>query len=215
MYKKMVFLLLGVLLFLGAASKTLYLEIQFEKIQGLRKGDAVVHEARPVGKVTEVEYTAQGDFLVSVAIEAGPAVPVTEHTRFFVTSQSAEPDRKVLEMVTLKKGGAALKSGSRLRGSTQAEVSWQRLWGSIAEALGDVQQELEGLAEELRGIPESEEFKSLRREMDKLAEEIRRAEKETREKVQKEILPRLKRELDRLKRKVRRLHEEEPRAVRI
>ncbi len=215
MYKKAAFLLLGGVLFLGAAAKILHLEIQLEKIHGLRQGDAVVHGARRVGEVTRIEYTTQGDFLVTVAIEKEPANRVTEYTRFFVAAHPSEPDRKVLEMVTLKEGGAALKSGSRLKGSTLAEVTWEQMWGSIAEALGDVQKELEDLAEELRGIPENEEFKKLRREIEKLTQEIRRAEKETRERVQKEILPRLKKELDNLKRKLRRLQEDEPRAVRI
>jgi hypothetical protein len=53
---------------------------------------------------------------------------------------------------------------------------------------------------------ESKEFEEIERQLKHLLEELKRLEKETEEKVRKEILPHLRREIERLRKWLREFH---------
>lgn len=80
----------------------------------------------------------------------------------------------------------------------------------LTQASEDFEKELENLGknfeqflEDLRSLPESEEFEKLEKELERLAEQMKRSGKSAREEIQKELLPRLKKELEELRKRLR------------
>jgi len=80
----------------------------------------------------------------------------------------------------------------------------------LTQASEDFEKELENLGknfeqllEDLRSLPQSEEFEKLEKELERLAEQMKRSGKSAREEIQKELLPRLKKELEELRKRLR------------
>ncbi len=57
------------LVLIGCFATTHNFKVRFNDIQGLRKNDKVFFDETAIGKVTGIEYTDSGNYLVSVAIE--------------------------------------------------------------------------------------------------------------------------------------------------
>ena len=112
-------------------------------------------------------------------------------------------------------GRLILVSEELSQGAEGGNGEWSRAWERVLEAMEGLRRQLDGLAEELQRIPESEKFKELKQEFDRLVEEIKRAERDARAKIQQDVLPRLREELDRLREELRRLldEEEEPQSI--
>ena len=59
--------------------------------------------------------------------------------------------------------------------------------------------QFEKFSEDLKRIPESDEFKRFKKEMERLQEELKRGGESAKEKIEKEIIPQLKKEMEKLK----------------
>ena len=69
---------------------------------------------------------------------------------------------------------------------------------NFEKGLGNLKEQFERFFEDLGSIPETEDFKKLEKELERLAEEMKRSSKSVREKIQKELLPRLKEKIEKL-----------------
>ena len=79
--------------------------------------------------------------------------------------------------------------------------------------LNEMMKQFEKFSEDLKRIPESDEFKRFKKEMELLQEELKRDGQSTKEKIEKEIIPQLKKEMEKLKErflKPRKRETEEP-----
>ena len=155
-----------------------------------------------------VFYSEDGYYMVDLAIKEDYVNAATEHSRFFVTSDPLYEGKKAIEITQTPRGGTPLTDGATVIGSAKSSTQLNQMLDDLGKALEDLQKQFEEFLDDLRKIPESEEFKKLEKELDDLLEDMKNSGKEAREKIQKEVLPRLKRELEELRERLRKLGRE-------
>lgn len=74
--------------------------------------------------------------------------------------------------------------------------------------VNDFSDQLHRLLKEIQKLPESEEYRRLQEELDRLAKEAKKGGKEAMDKLEKEILPKIRKELDELRKRLRELGKE-------
>jgi paraquat-inducible protein B len=209
MDKRILILFLLAMSFIGCKETGLNLKIRYSQIHNLKEGDRVIFEQNHIGQVADVFYAEDGYYMVDVAIMKNFANAATEHSKFFITSDPLNQGKKAIEITQTSKGGTPLSNGATVIGSARSSAQFNQMLGDFGKALEDLQKQFEEFLDDLRKIPESEEFKKLEKELDDLLEDMKNSGKEAREKIQKEVLPKLKRELEELRERLRKLGREE------
>jgi paraquat-inducible protein B len=209
MGKKILMLLLVPLVFLGCRETGLNLKVRYYQIQGLNEGDRVIFEQNHVGQVAGIFYSEEGYYLVDVVIRKDFANAATDYSKFIITWDPEKEGKRAIEITQSPRGGTLLSDGATVIGTARASPRSNQLWGDFGKTLDDLKKQLEEFTDDLRKIPESEEFKELQKELERLLEEVKKSGDAAREKIEKEVLPRIKRELEKLKETLRRLGREE------
>lgn len=117
-------------------------------------------------------------------------------------ADSKNPTSKDLEMSASEKRGVYSPLADFTDRSTEHTTFFNQVSEDLDKVLQDLEKQLEKFSKELRKIPESQEFKRLEREWKRLLDKIKRAERQARDKIQKEILTRLRKELEKLREKL-------------
>jgi len=204
MLKKLLILMIVSIIGLGCEAENLNLTIKFDHIDGLKANDGVIFEENQIGRVDNVTYTKEGDYLVDVMIYKNYMNAATEHARFFIVSDPKNSEQRVVEMIQILKGGKPLQNNSVLEGSSQSSAIIERLGKDLTKGMDSFRKEFNEFSEELKKIPDSQAYKKLEDELDNLYDQMKQSGKEVNETIQKEILPRLEEELENLK---KRFHE--------
>ena len=187
---------------MGCEAKGKHLVVKFDHIYGLTSGAGVIFEKNRIGKVGEITYTKNGNFLVGLKIEKAFVNTATEYTRFFIVSDPQNNSRRAVEMVQTQKGGNPLKNNAVVEGSVKTSVIIERMQKDLAREMKDLSRQFNTFAEELKKVPESEAYKKLEDELTNLYDEMKQSGKEVREMIQKKILPQLEQELQNLKKRL-------------
>jgi len=209
MFRKLVVLLILSFVFFGFKATGLNLTISFSKINGLKESDRVLFEQNHIGDVTRVFYTKDGNFFVDVMIKKPFINAATQHSKFFITADPQHEGRKAIEILQRKDKGEALKDGTTINGSGEYSALLGLIMDDLGGKLEDLKKQFEKFSDEMKKIPESNEYKKLKKELERLSKEIKRVEEAAREKIQKEILPRLKQEMENLKERFRKFQQKE------
>lgn len=209
MVKKILMLLMVASVFVGCKDTGLNLKVRYDQIQGLNEGDRVIFEQNPVGQVAGIFYSEEGYYLVDVVIRKDFANAATDHSKFLITWDPEKEGKRAIKITQSPRGGTLLTDGATVIGTARASPRSGQLWSNFGETLDDLKKQLEEFGDDLRKIPESEEFKKLEKELERLLEEMKKSGDAAREKIEKEILPRIKREMEKLKERLRRLDREE------
>jgi paraquat-inducible protein B len=204
MLKKLLILMIVSIIGLGCEAENLNLTIKFDQIDGLKANDGVIFEENQIGRVDNVTYTKEGDYLVDVMIYKTYMNAATEHARFFIVSDPQNSEQRVVEMIQILKGGKPLQNNSVLEGSSQSSAIIERLGKDLTKGMESFRKEFNEFSEELKKIPDSQAYKKLEDELDNLYDQMKQSGKDVKETIQKEILPRLEEELENLK---KRFHE--------
>jgi hypothetical protein len=204
MIKKIMILIIIVFVAMGCQASGKHLVLKFDHIYGLTSNDGVIFEKSRVGRVGEITYTKDGNFLVGLKIEKAFANTATEYTRFFIVSDPQINGRKAVEMIQSQKGGTPLKNNAVVEGSVTSSVIIERMQKDLESQMKGLTRQFNTFAEELKKIPDSEAYKKLEGQLTDLYNEMKQSGKQVREMIQKEILPRLEKELENLK---KRFHE--------
>ena len=209
MVNKLLTVLLVAFVFLGCKETGLNLKVRYDQIQGLYEGDRVIFEQNHVGQVAGIFYSEEGYYLVDLVIRKDFANAATKDSKFIITRDPEKEGKKAVEIIQNPRGGAPLTEGETVIGTTKDLPRANERWGDFGKTLDDLKKQLEEFADDLRKIPESDEFKKMEKELGRLLEEMKKSGDATREKIEKEILPRIKREMEKLKERLRRLGREE------
>jgi hypothetical protein len=193
----LILLLLPVVLW--GCKDVLKIKVRYDQIKGLEKGDRVVFEENHIGAVTGVSYSADGDYLAEVAIKKSFANAATEDSKFFIIDDSKNEGKKAIEVTQTKTGGAPLKNGAIVEGSTKSSMPFGDLPEALEKGLEGFKEQFEEVFEGLSTIPESKEFKGLQEELEGLAEQMKKSSGSAKEKLEKEVLPQLKEEIEKLR----------------
>lgn len=204
MLKKLLILMIVSIIGLGCEAENLNLTIKFDHIDGLKANDGVIFEENQIGRVDNVTYTKEGNYLVDVMIYKTYMNAATEHARFFIVSDPKNSEQRVVEMIQILKGGKPLQNNSVLEGSSRSSAIIERLGKDLTKGMESFRKEFNEFSEELKKIPDSEAYKKLEDELNNLYDQMKQSGKEVNETIQKEILPRLEEELENLK---KRFHE--------
>jgi len=204
MLKKLLILMIVSIIGFGCEAESLNLTIKFDHIDGLKANDGVIFEKNQIGRVDNVTYTKEGDYLVDVMIYKTYMDAATEHARFFIVSDPQNSEQRVVEMIQILKGGKPLQNNSVLEGSSKSSVIIERLEKDLTKGMESFRKEFDEFSEELKKIPDSQAYKKLEDELANLYDQMKQSGKEVKETIQKEILPRLEEELENLK---KRFHE--------
>ncbi len=197
------------LVFLGCQESALRVKVRYDQIQGLKEGDRVLFEQNPIGEVTRIFYSADGYYVVDVAIDRAFANAATEHSNFFIIKDPLSGEKRAIEMVQTRKRGSPLQGGASVEGSTKSSGVFIQTGEDFEKGLENLKEQFERFFEDLRSVPESEELRKLEKELERLAEEMKRSSKEVREKIQKELLPRLQEEIEKLREQLRKFGRED------
>jgi gas vesicle protein len=201
MLKKLLILMIVTIIGLGCEAENLNLAIKFNQINGLKANDGVIFEENQIGRVDNVTYTKEGDYLVDVMIYKTYMNAATEHARFFIVSDPQNSEQRVVEMIQILKGGKPLQNNSVLEGSSKSSAIIERLGKDMAKGMESFRKEFNEFSEELKNIPDSQAYKKLEDELNNLYDQMKQSGKDVKETIQKEILPRLEEELENLKKR--------------
>lgn len=197
------------LAFLGCKDGDLCLKIRYDQVQDLKEGDRVIFEKNHIGEVTDVFYSENGYYVVDLAIERHFANAANEHSKFFIIADPKHKGKKAVEVIQTQRGGSPLQDGATVQGSTKSSEVFSKMRENFEKGLGNLKEQFERFFEDLRSVPETEDFKKLEKELEHLAEEMKRSSKSVREKIQKELLPRLKVKIEKLREHFRKFGREE------
>ena len=209
MKKFHILFILTVFLLLACEEKGLNLKIRFDQIEGLQSDNRVIFESNHAGRVTSVFYAKEGHYLVDLVIKAEFANAATEDSQFFIIDDPQSPDKKAVEILQIRKGGAPLADGSVVEGATRPAAVYQKMLEDFDQQTAKLGKQLQQFFDDLRKIPESDEVKQLQKDLEELGREMEKAGKSARDKIQTEIVPLIKEELERLKKQLENFGREE------
>ena len=209
MTKRIWILFLLSCLFMGCEEDAFRISVRYDKIEGLMPGNRIILDQSEIGEVAGISYEAEEHFLAHLTIKSEFSSAVTEYSRFFIVSDPKDSEKKAVEMIHIRKGGTPLKNGSTVSGSTRSSALMEKRSASLESGLDDLKQGFDDFVEDLKKVPESEEFQKLEEELGRLTEEMKRSGKAAQEKIQKEWLPKLQEELERLRERLEEFGREE------
>jgi len=209
MLRRILILVILFLVFGGCEEGVLNFKIKYDQIQGLEEGAMVIFEKNHIGKVARIFYTKEGYYLVHVAIRKAFANAATEDARFFITDDPKNKGKKAIEIIQTRKGGLPIKNGAMVEGSNKASAVFSEMEQRLERRVEDIGKAFNDLFEELQGVPESEEFKKLEGELERLAKEMKRSGESMRKKIEQEWLPSLKQEMEKLRERLQELGREQ------
>ncbi len=204
-------LILGLLLLIAAGCKPQIIEInvQFDQVAGLAKGDRVLFNDNVAGSVSSIQYNDDRTYRVRLDVDAGFSRAVTEFSSFHVVDDRGAPGRKAIDIRVSRQGGVPLKSGAVVIGATPAEDLADRIKKDLESGFQYLKDRMAAFGRDVQQVPESEAFQDLKKSLEALADEIQQKEKQAREKLKREWLPGIQRQLDELRRRLQELGREE------
>ena len=183
----------------------LRLKVLYDRGDGLRSGDHVVHQGQTVGEVQSVALGPQGRLAVDLRISRSFRDKVTDQSRFLIKEDPERPGDRFVEVIQLADGGRPLADGAEVEGSTALSLEFERTRRALQAWSELLQEELGHWEKELRGLPEKEWYKELERQLDYWTRELGRASEETRQYFKSEVAPRLEEMLRELRTRLREL----------
>lgn len=183
--------------------------VRFDSINDLVAKDRVVFDGADIGKVKKIKYGDDGTFLVSLSIEKDFRDFLTEYSRFTITDDPRDSSRKAVEMILTHMGGAPLKNGSSVDGSSKYQVLLEMMKDDARDGVVYLKKEYRRFSNELKSLSENEKIRELMDQMARLEEELKEASRETRDKIISEIIPMLEKEIEELRKELEAMGREE------
>ena len=198
-----------VTLALGCQPKDLNLVVRWDTISGLQSGDRVLLDANTVGTVTDVFYTTQGDYRVSISIRRAFANAATTEAQFHIVANPTQEGHMAINIVPNDKGGEVLKDGSLVEGVQSPSWSLETFKKDLNRIWDQIKRELKQMREDLQRMPEADRFQKLREALQRLYRDLEQSGREAQERFKAEILPLLREEVERLREYLRQLGREQ------
>jgi paraquat-inducible protein B len=184
-------------------SQGIQVNVTFDSLSGLAKDDPVLFEGNHAGRVEAVQYNPDGHYTVRVLIDKGFVNTATEYSQFSVVDDPARDSHEAIRIQLSQQGGKPLPSGATVAG-TSSETDFSRLLQEQLQAgFAFFKEQVEKFGRDVQQIPETEQYKQLKKSLEDLAAEIDEAQKQTREEIKREWLPKIQKELDDLREKLK------------
>ncbi|MEN8245959.1 MAG: MlaD family protein [Thermodesulfobacteriota bacterium] len=209
MINRLIIVVIMAMVLTGFSFGTAAIHVRFDDINGLVARDRVVFDGTGIGKVKKITYGDDGLFLVSLSIDKEFKAFLTEYSRFTITEDPRDNDRKAVEMLLTHMGGEPLKNGSSVEGSSKYEVLLEMMKDDARDGVEFLKKEYQRFSKDLKSLSEHEKVKELMEQMARLEKELKKASQETRDKITSEIIPMLEEEIKELRKELEALGREE------
>lgn len=195
-------LLALILLSLTGCGQDLHFKIQYADIGSLAVGDALILDDKPIGTVINIEALQPGSHLVEVAIPRVAAAAATSEANFILSTDPADSQRRRIEIVLSNPGGKRIADDAVVEGSYPHDLPFAEMLNGFSDGLHDLRRRVGQLQQQLQQLPNTPEAEQLQQEWRNLTDAISRAQHETGEIIQQEIMPKLEQEMDGLRRRL-------------
>ncbi len=181
------------LLTLIACASSHSFSIQFSQVSGLKPGAPVIYDDRTIGKVKDVTYTKDADFLVLVELEPDVAHVATQNSRFSIVDSPVQPGEKAVLVEQPEPGGSPIESGAVVKGdSGNKDKAFEQDMESLAKA---VEGTVAAFITAMQNIQASEEYQSFKDKLAELETQLKDSSKEMEQTIKKDLLPKLEEKL--------------------
>lgn len=190
----------ALLMLWGCGPSELHFKIRFGEIMGLKSGDSLLFEGNSVGRVDNVVYTKDGDYLVEVTIQPNFTNTATRDSQFFIIDAPQAEGKKAIEIQQEKSGGEVLQDGEIVAGSVKPTVFqsvFDRLQKKARRYQGQMDEDLETFKESLRQSSQQLEA-DLESTLDDLSEQFSQWSEEMQQLPDSQELKKMEESLDRL-----------------
>jgi len=209
MIRNFFFAAISALLLAGCFGTTHNFKVKFNDIQGLRVNDSVLYDKTAIGKVTAIEYTDTGTYLVSVAVDEQFASWPKDSSTFYIDTNPEIEGQKAIQIIQIKDGGNILKKNAVVEGQSKYAAIYGQIANKFRKNVQSFESELNEFLEGLRNLSESEQIKQIERQLDNILAEIGNLSLEMKQKLETEILPRIKEQIEELRRRLKQIGKEE------
>ena len=193
---------------MGCRNGDVAVTVRFDHLDGLVQGDRVLFENNHVGTVEKVSYTRQGRYLVRVVLFRDFAAAARSTSRFTIMGDRGIEGRKAVEVVNDSKGGALLEDGAVVEGREPPGIM-DTVREHMDKGIEGLRKQLERFSDDVRRLPETDEFKRMEKELEEFARKMKKSGEEARQYMKDELLPRLKEDMERLRRELEKLGRED------
>ena len=209
MIRKAMALALVVLFITACRNEGLVINVNFEQLSGIEKGDRVLFEGNTAGRVEQVQFNTDGSFTVRLFIEKGFANAVTEYSRFQIVGDPDKEGRKSIRIELAQLGGTQLADGASVTGLPPDKDLGTLLQEELEAGFGILKEQIDKFGRDVKAFSESQQYRDLKKSLKDMADEMEHMEERARDEVKKEWLPKIQRELDELREYLRQLGREE------
>ena len=119
MIKKLFLSSITALVIIGCIETSHNFKVRFNDIQGLRKNDQVYFDKTAIGKVTNIEYTDTGSYLVSVAVEDQFSSLPKDTSTFYIDSNPDAEGQKTVQIIQIRDGGNKIEKRAIVDGQSK------------------------------------------------------------------------------------------------
>ena len=106
----------------GCFDSSLTVQLRYDQVVGLKKGDNVYFNKNKVGLVDNIIYTADGDYLVEISIEKEFNNAATKDSSFYIEDDPTELNSKAVAIYQERAGGEVLQKDVVVEGSVRVGV---------------------------------------------------------------------------------------------
>ena len=209
MIKKFFLSSITALVIIGCIETTHNFKVRFNDIQGLRKNDQVYFDKTAIGKVTDIEYTDTGSYLVSVAVEDQFSSLPKDTSTFYIDSNPDGESEKALRIIQFKDGGSKIEKKAIVEGQSKYAAIYSQIANTFSKNIYVMESEINEVFKGFQSLSESEQIKQIERQLDKILAELDNLSVEMRYRFKTDILPTINEQIEKLRRRLEELGKEE------
>lgn len=193
---------------LACQPEGLLLKVQFDRIDGLKKGAPLSFQGNIAGRVEDLVYTKQGHYLVDVSVDPTFTNACTSNTRFRIAPQEGGGGAMAVIMAAGQPGGTPLTAGSVVQGQSMAPSIALGITAELFKGLEQIGEQIEAFTREFQNFEQSPAYKRLKEELGSLSESVVDVGRSAREKIETEVLPRIEAEIRSLRERLEKMGKE-------
>jgi hypothetical protein len=195
-------ILLTGLMLVACGPDAIRIDVDFNRLSGLAEGDRVLFQDNPAGTVTSIAYRKDGTYQVGIEVDNGYEKALTEYSRFYTAADPTRSGSRVVIIELTRSGGRLLQDGASVKGMNSPDSAFSQWRREVEKGLGYLQELFDKFGRDVKGIPESDAYRQLKRSLEEWAREMERAGEQARDRIEREWLPRIRRELDELRKEL-------------
>jgi ElaB/YqjD/DUF883 family membrane-anchored ribosome-binding protein len=193
---------LMLLIFSGCSNHDLSFVIRYDEINGLMDGADVVFGDQLIGQVNEIGRAPNGEFDVHVSIDREKMPVITQSAHFAIMEHPNEDKGHVINLMAQNPSDPPIADDDIIQGTTELEGFAQTLKDMFSREWNNLSSKVEQLISGIDGSDIEKELAPIESEIDKLIKDIGTLSKDSKDKLQHDVLPEIKSQIDKLRKQL-------------